>query len=165
MEYLLIGLFFALTQGTHHYLGGRFIPPHIKAKYKLTLPEYPGMSQCVRVKSTGKLISDMRISYDAGSLEEDQMAANPIEQFTEWFKVAQEEPRIAEPNAMTLASVGVDGRPSARIVLLKGIDEQGFVLYTNYDGRKGVELRENGHAALSFFWEPLQRQVYIVMQE
>lgn len=118
------------------------------------------MAQCVRVNSTGKSLSDMRISYEDGTLDEDQMAVDPIEQFKHWIKAAEEESRIIEPNAMTVASVGPGGRPSARIVLLKGVDERGFVFYTNYDSRKGEELNNNGHAALCFFWEPLQRQVH-----
>src|SRR3546814_17534350 len=84
----------------------------------------------------------------------------PLEQFTRWFNEALDA-KVIEPTAMTLASVGADGRPSARTVLLKGFDERGFVFFTNYDSRKGGELIANPHASLLFFWPELERQVRI----
>jgi pyridoxamine 5'-phosphate oxidase len=86
--------------------------------------------------------------------------ANPFRQFAVWF----DETRAAssnEPNAMALATVGADGRPSLRMVLLKGADERGFVFYTNYESRKGRELLANPHAAMCFHWQPLERQVRV----
>lgn len=88
------------------------------------------------------------------------MSATPVEQFTHWFAEALEA-GVPEPNAMTLATVGADMRPAARIVLLKGFDERGFVFYTNYESRKGRELVQHPHASLLFFWQMLERQVRI----
>jgi len=85
---------------------------------------------------------------------------NPFEQFNEWFKAAAEtEPN--EPNAMALATVGADGTPSARMVLLKGADDRGFVFYTNYESRKGRQLLAHPQAALCFHWKSSKRQVRI----
>ncbi len=87
-------------------------------------------------------------------------ADNPIELFNAWFEEAQRnEPD--NPNAMALATVGPDGAPSIRMVLLKGVDDGGFVFYTNLESRKGVELLAHGHAALCFHWKSLRRQVRI----
>ncbi len=92
-----------------------------------------------------------RIDYTSGSLDETEAADNPLDQFRFWFAEAG---RVVErdPNAMTLATVGADGRPSARIVLLRGYGEDGFVFFTNYDSRKGAELETNPHASLLLFW-------------
>jgi pyridoxamine 5'-phosphate oxidase len=86
--------------------------------------------------------------------------SDPIRLFKKWFDAAVRA-EIHEPNAMTLATAARDGKPSARIVLLKSFDEQGFVFYTNYDSRKGRELEQNPHAALVLFWQPLERQIRI----
>ncbi len=85
---------------------------------------------------------------------------DPIRQFQEWFDAAMSA-GLKEPNAMTLATATRDGRPSARMVLLKGFDERGFVFFTNYESRKGRELTANPYAALVLYWEPLGRQVRI----
>lgn len=105
-------------------------------------------------------VADLRQKYGKFELQESGMAGTPIEQFTHWFSQALEA-GVPEPNAMTLATVGPDSAPAARIVLLKGFDEQGFVFYTNYESRKGRELAEHPRAALLFFWQPLERQVRI----
>ncbi len=105
-------------------------------------------------------VADLRQKYGKFELQESGMAGTPIEQFTHWFSQALEA-GVPEPNAMTLATVGPDLAPAARIVLLKGFDEQGFVFYTNYESRKGRELAEHPRAALLFFWQPLERQVRI----
>src|SRR5262249_3248633 len=85
---------------------------------------------------------------------------NPFEQFNEWFQaVAETEPN--EPNAMALATVGADGTPSVRMVLLKGVDDRGFVFYTNYESRKGRQLLAHPKAALCFHWKSSKRQVRI----
>ncbi len=102
----------------------------------------------------------MRISYERGSLDETQAANEPLRQFERWFAEAIDA-GVLEPNAMTLATVGADGRPSTRIVLLKGVDAAGVVFYTNYDSRKGRELAANPQAALQFHWVELQRVVRV----
>ena len=89
------------------------------------------------------------------------MTAHPIERFSEWLEEAKAVPGMTEPTAMTLATVDGQGRPSARIVLLKGHDERGFVFYTNSESRKGGELKGNPHVALCFYWMALERQVRI----
>ncbi|HET9111868.1 MAG TPA: pyridoxamine 5'-phosphate oxidase [Ktedonobacterales bacterium] len=105
-------------------------------------------------------LADLRKDYMLRGIEEAQMDADPIRQFQAWFDaaVAAEHP---EPNAMTVASVTPDGAPSARMTLLKGLDGRGFVFYTNYDSRKGLELTANPRAALVFFWVLLERQVRV----
>ncbi len=105
-------------------------------------------------------VESMRVDYRKGQLVESEVAADPIDQFRDWFDAARAA-GLAEPNAMTLATVGPDGRPSARIVLLKGYDARGFTFYTNYDGRKGREIEANPAAALVFFWPTLERQVRV----
>ncbi len=107
-----------------------------------------------------KNIADMRQKYGEVDLSPENVSPNPFQQFQDWFSVATES-GILEPNAMTLASSTSDGKPSARIVLLKGIDEKGFLFYTNYESRKGEELIENPQAALIFYWDTLHRQVRI----
>lgn len=102
----------------------------------------------------------MRISYERGSLDEAQAAPEPLRQFEAWFADAVNS-GVLEPNAMTLATVGADGRPSTRIVLLKGFDAAGVVFYTNYRSRKARELDAHPQAALQFHWPELQRVVRI----
>ena len=112
------------------------------------------------MKEIEKLIAELRHEYTLEELSEDSVLANPIEQFSAWFSQALEA-NVAEPNAMSLATVAPDGRPSIRIVLLKGFDERGFIFYTNYESRKGEELAANPHASVCFFWHELERQVRI----
>jgi len=107
-----------------------------------------------------KNIADIRNDYRLNSLDEKDVAANPVEQFTHWWSDALNS-EIYEPNAMTLATATKDGKPSARIVLLKGFNEKGFVFYTNYQSHKGKELAENPNAALVFFWKEIERQIRI----
>ncbi|MEM7052416.1 MAG: pyridoxamine 5'-phosphate oxidase [Acidobacteriota bacterium] len=104
-------------------------------------------------------LANLRQEYD-GELTEEQLCADPVEQFQRWFEAAREA-GLGDPNAMTLATADGAGRPSARVVLLKGCDQRGFVFYTNYDSAKGRELAVNPEAALVFFWQPLHRQVRI----
>ena len=94
------------------------------------------------------------------SLSEGELDPDPIRQFHRWFEEATLS-EISEPNAMVLATASPDGRPSARIVLLRGYDERGFVFFTNYESRKGRELEANPHAALVFHWHDLERQVRV----
>jgi pyridoxamine 5'-phosphate oxidase len=105
-------------------------------------------------------LADMRKDYGLAGLQEKDLEKNPFRQFEKWFQEA-EAAKLPEPNAMTLATVGRDGRPSARTVLLKGCDGRGFVFYTNYESRKGRELAANGHATLLFAWVPIERQITI----
>lgn len=105
-------------------------------------------------------VSKMRREYSSRPLLESDTDADPIRQFQVWFDEAVDA-KLPEPNAMTLATATPDGRPSARIVLLKEFDQRGFTFFTNYSSRKGVELGENPHAALVFFWHELERQVRI----
>lgn len=108
----------------------------------------------------GRSVADLRKEYTRAGLREADAAPDPVEQFRKWFDEALAA-GLHEPNAMTLATATPDGRPSARVVLLKGFDEQGFVFYTNYEGRKGRELEENPYCALVFYWGELERQVRI----
>ncbi|MDQ3277312.1 MAG: pyridoxamine 5'-phosphate oxidase [Bacteroidota bacterium] len=107
-----------------------------------------------------KAIADLRKEYAAETLLEKDVVSNPIAQFQKWWDqvIASE---ILEPNAMTLATASADGLPSARIVLLKGFDEKGFVFYTNYKSYKAAQLEENPKACLVFHWKELERQVRI----
>ncbi len=103
-------------------------------------------------------IADLRQSYEKGTLLEQDAKASPFEQFGLWFDQALEQ-NVPEPTTMTLATADSQGRPSARIVLLKGFDDAGFVFYTNYNSRKGQDLAVQPWACLNFFWQPLERQV------
>ncbi|MFD2871356.1 pyridoxamine 5'-phosphate oxidase [Mucilaginibacter ximonensis] len=105
-------------------------------------------------------LQNLRQDYSAATLSEKDVAASPIKQFNKWFNEALEA-KVPEPNAMTLATATPDGRPSARIVLLKGFDDEGFAFYTNYLSRKGKELAKNPNAAVVFHWIELERQVRI----
>jgi pyridoxamine 5'-phosphate oxidase len=128
-------------------------------------------------------LSDFREDYQRGALDRAALDANPITQFESWFRDATGEQsqsrwrkigialfklwsaicnhRPADINAMTLATVDQNGKPSTRTVLLKTVDERGFIFFTNYDSRKGRELVENPNAALTFFWPDLERQVCV----
>jgi pyridoxamine 5'-phosphate oxidase len=105
-------------------------------------------------------IQNLRQDYSAATLSEKEISPNPIKQFDKWFNEALAA-NVPEPNAMTLATATHDGRPSARIVLLKGFDNNGFTFYTNYLSRKGKEMAKNPLASVVFFWGPLERQVRI----
>ena len=105
-------------------------------------------------------LSDLRREYALAGLKESDLDPSPFKQFDKWFQQALAA-GLPEPNAMTLATATSDGKPSARVVLLKGFDERGFVFFTNYESRKGRELSTNPHAALVFYWIELERQVCI----
>ncbi|MEY3273164.1 MAG: pyridoxamine 5-phosphate oxidase [Pseudomonadota bacterium] len=105
-------------------------------------------------------IADLRKSYERDELDESASAADPLQQFRTWLDQALKA-ELPEPNAMTLATVGADGRPSTRVVLIKGCDERGIVWYTNYDSRKGRELAAQPFAALQFHWVELERVVRV----
>ncbi len=105
-------------------------------------------------------IADLRMEYKQHSLSENEVDADPVRQFQNWWEEVLRTV-ITEPNAMTLATASADGVPSARIVLLKAFSSKGFVFFTNYDSFKGKQLSENPRAALVFFWKELERQVRI----
>jgi len=105
-------------------------------------------------------IADLRKSYERAELDETASHAAPFQQFDQWLNEAIAA-KVPEPNAMTLATVGSDLRPSTRVVLIKGFDERGIVWFTNYQSRKGVELAGNPFAALQFHWVELERTVRI----
>jgi pyridoxamine 5'-phosphate oxidase len=105
-------------------------------------------------------IADLRISYSLGGLKRSDLAEDPTAQFIQWFRDAQQA-EILEPNAMSLATVNSEGKPSIRTVLLKGVREARFLFFTNYGSRKGEEIAGNPHVAVLFTWLPLQRQVSI----
>lgn len=105
-------------------------------------------------------IASLRKIYSETPLNEEDASSNPFRQFESWFAEVLKS-GISEPNAMTLATCSPGGSPSARIVLLKELDSEGFVFYTNYESRKGREIQSNPQAALVFFWKELERQVRV----
>ena len=107
-----------------------------------------------------RTVADLRQNYTFANLLENEIDSNPFKQFASWFQEALNADLI-EPNAMTLATASPNGKPSARIVLLKGYDERGFVFYTNYESNKSKQLIANPQAALVFFWDKLERQIRI----
>lgn len=121
---------------------------------------FPSVTLWLKQESMSRSIADIRKDYKLHSLNEADVALNPVVQFTRWWDeaIASE---IDEVNAMTLATATPGGLPSARIVLLKGYDQRGFVFFTNYQSHKGKELEQNPRACLVFFWKELERQVRI----
>ncbi|MFC3560093.1 pyridoxamine 5'-phosphate oxidase [Pedobacter jamesrossensis] len=109
---------------------------------------------------TNEFLQNLRQDYKSATLDESDVDNNPINQFKKWFDHAVEA-QVYEPNVMTLATADKAGKPDARIVLLKGVDEDGFRFFTNYLSAKGKELKRNPYAALVFFWPDLERQVRI----
>ncbi len=105
-------------------------------------------------------LADLRKDYVRASLDISTVAGSPFKQFEQWFGEAQQA-QVLEPNAMTLATVNEFGRPSARIVLLKGLEDEKFVFYTNYQSAKGHDLDKNPACALTFFWPEMERQIRI----
>jgi pyridoxamine 5'-phosphate oxidase len=112
------------------------------------------------MSTTSSRLAELRKSYERAELSEEASYADPLKQFDQWLAEAISA-EIPEPNAMTLATVAGDLRPSTRIVLIKGFDERGIVWYTNYESRKGQELGGNPYAALQFHWVELERVVRI----
>jgi pyridoxamine 5'-phosphate oxidase len=107
-----------------------------------------------------KNVANLRQEYTREVLTEESVAADPFVQFDNWFSEAILA-EVMEPNAFALATTGKDGKPSIRIVLLKGYDENSFVFYTNYNSHKGRQLAENPYASMNFLWLPLERQIRI----
>jgi pyridoxamine 5'-phosphate oxidase len=119
------------------------------------------MLPCVHTfnnKKMNKEIANIRTNYTKAKLSVDETATDPISQFRQWFSEAQKA-EVPEPNAMTLSTVSAEGRPAGRIVLIKDINDEGFVFFTNYESRKGQDIEKNPFGALTFFWQPLERQV------
>ena len=112
------------------------------------------------MKVNNQTIAALREDYRAKTLSIADVKADPIQQFNDWFQAALTS-KIKEANAMTIATVDAAGKPAARIVLLKGFDENGFIFYTNYGSRKGQELAINPHIAAVFLWKDLERQIRI----
>ena len=106
------------------------------------------------------MIRDIRKNYTAGELRREDLNADPITQFGAWLQTALDAD-VPEPTAMTLATANENGQPSARVVLLKGVDAQGFRFYSSYESRKGGDLEHNPRVALVFYWHALERQVRI----
>ncbi|HMQ45932.1 MAG TPA: pyridoxamine 5'-phosphate oxidase [Saprospiraceae bacterium] len=105
-------------------------------------------------------INDLRAEYSNQKMDKGDLSSNPFEQFSRWFKEAVTA-QIPEPNAFTLASINTSGLPSARVVLLKELNEKGFVFFTNYNSRKAKDFEYNPHAAMVFSWLELQRQIRV----
>jgi pyridoxamine 5'-phosphate oxidase len=106
-------------------------------------------------------LSNYRKSYDKSALLENQIPEDPINLFHKWFYEAEDLNAADEVNAMTVATIGLDGFPKSRVVLLKKFDEEGFVFYTNYNSEKGKAIIENPNVCLSFFWPTVERQIII----
>ncbi len=108
-----------------------------------------------------KDLGNYRKSYEKSALSEEAISKNPLEVFQKWFYEVEATDGVDEPNAMTLSTIGSDGFPKSRIVLLKKYTHEGFIFYTNYESEKGKAIAENPHTCLSFFWPNLERQVII----
>ncbi|MDG1572607.1 pyridoxamine 5'-phosphate oxidase [Robiginitalea sp. M366] len=106
-------------------------------------------------------LGDYRKSYQKGQLLEGEVPANPMELFQQWFRMAEAHPGMDEPNTMMLTTIGQDGFPKGRIVLLKRFTHEGFIFYTNYESEKGRAIAANNRVCLSFFWPVLERQVIV----
>lgn len=112
-------------------------------------------------KKMEKDLSNYRQVYSFGELLENSIFENPMEQFKQWFLQAEENPHEREANAMSVATIGTDGFPKTRVVLLKKFTDEGFIFYTNYESEKGKAIENNPNVCLSFFWAMLERQVII----
>lgn len=108
-----------------------------------------------------KDLSNYRKSYEKSELIEDSVKENPLEQFQKWFYEVEATDGLEEPNAMTLSTIGLDGYPKSRVVLMKKYTHEGFIFYTNYNSEKGKALSENPMVCISFFWPNLERQIII----
>ncbi len=108
-----------------------------------------------------KDLGDYRKSYEKSALMEDSISDNPIQLFQTWFYEVEKSDGVDEPNAMTVSTVGLDGFPKSRVVLLKKYTHEGFIFYTNYNSEKGRAINENPKICISFFWANLERQIII----
>jgi pyridoxamine 5'-phosphate oxidase len=151
-------------EGTMAPMAMRLFSPEQMAQLGKAMQARRGIGQtagaATPTPSVGQAVADLRKDYGQASLNETDVMDDPMLQFTQWFEQALKA-EVNEPNAMSVATVAANGRPSSRIVLVKQFDERGFTWYTNYDSRKGQELEDNQYAALLFFWSELERQVRI----
>lgn len=108
-----------------------------------------------------KDLGNYRKSYEKSALMEDNISNSPMPLFQTWFNEVEKSEDIEEPNAMTISTIGADGYPKSRVVLLKKYTEEGYVFYTNYDSEKGKAIAKNSNVCISFFWPNLERQVII----
>jgi len=108
-----------------------------------------------------KDLSNYRKSYEKQELLESNCPKKPLDLFKQWFLTADESDSVEETNAMTISTIGVDGFPKSRVVLLKKYTEEGFIFYTNYNSEKGKAIATNNHICLSFFWPALEQQIII----
>ena len=108
-----------------------------------------------------KDLSDYRKSYEKSALMEDSISDNPLQLFQTWFYEVEKSDSVDEPNAMTVSTVGLDGFPKSRVVLLKKYTYEGFIFYTNYNSEKGLAIANNPKICISFFWPNLERQIII----
>ena len=139
----------------------RLFGPDQMARLGGAMRQRRGLEQAVApAPSIGEKVADLRKDYGQARLDESDVADDPMDQFTRWFEEALKA-EVNEPNAMSVATVGEDGRPTSRIVLVKQFDARGFTWYTNYDSQKGKQLASKPFAALLFFWSELERQVRI----
>ncbi|PKA99534.1 pyridoxamine 5'-phosphate oxidase [Flavobacteriaceae bacterium MAR_2009_75] len=106
-------------------------------------------------------LGDYRKSYEKSELTEESTSSKPIELFQKWFDETEASKSVEEPNAMTISTVGLDGFPKSRIVLLKKLTAEGFIFYTNYRSEKGRAIAENSNVCLSFFWPGMERQIIV----
>lgn len=112
------------------------------------------------MENTNNYINTLRRDYSKHELDESHVDKNPLAQFDAWFKDAVKA-EVHEPNAMVLSTVSSERKPSARVLLLRGFNEKGFVFYSNYNSRKGMEMEQNPYAAMTFYWQEIERQVRI----
>ena len=108
-----------------------------------------------------KDLSNYRKSYEKSALEESNISDNPMEVFQKWFQEVEASNSVEEPNAMTISTIGLDGYPKNRVVLLKKVSAEGFIFYTNYKSEKGKSIEQNPNICLSFFWPNMERQIII----
>lgn len=147
-------------EGTMAPMALRLFSPEQMAQLGKAMQARRGIGLASPAPAIGQAVADLRKDYGQASLNENEVMDDPMLQFTQWFEQALKA-EVNEPNAMSVATVAANGRPSSRIVLVKQFDERGFTWYTNYDSRKGHELEDNQYAALLFFWSELERQVRI----
>ena len=147
-------------EGTMAPMALRLFSPEQMAQLGKAMQARRGIGLASPAPAIGQAVADLRKDYGQASLNENEVMDDPMLQFTQWFEQALKA-EVNEPNAMSVATVAANGRPSSRIVLVKQFDERGFTWYTNYDSRKGQELEDNQYAALLFFWSELERQVRI----
>ncbi len=108
-----------------------------------------------------KDLGNYRKSYEKSELTEENVSDNPMQLFQTWFYETEQSDSVDEPNAMTVSTIGLDGYPKSRVVLLKQYTYEGFIFYTNYDSEKGMAIAKNSHVCISFFWPAMERQIII----